>query len=160
MLRHPARPPAMSRNDPARYAQLLEEVRHRGDGRLPGLVGFRVVSLGQARLEAALDIRPELLAPNGYLHAATVIALADTACGYGCIAHLPEGAHNFTTVVLKCNFLSTAREGTIASVARAVHLGRGTQVWDATVTRPADGATIALFRCTQMVLRASAKGTQ
>ena len=89
-----------------------------------------------------------------------VIALADTACGYGCIAHLPDANHNFTTVELKCNFVSTTREGTIACAARAVHLGRATQVWDATVTRKSDGATMALFRCTQMVLPPRAKGTQ
>jgi uncharacterized protein (TIGR00369 family) len=130
----------------------VEALNARGNGRLPGLVGFRVMALEQGLLVAELDIRPELLAPNGYLHAATVIALADTACGYGCIAHLPKGAENFTTVELKTNFLGTAREGTIACVARPVHLGIATQVWDATVTRHGDGRTLALFRCTQMVL--------
>ncbi len=86
-------------------------------------------------------MRPELLAPNGFLHAATVMALADTACGYGCIAHMPKGAENFTTVELKSNFLGTAREGTIACIARPAHLGNTTQVWDATVSRHADGKT-------------------
>ena len=147
-------------NDVAHWARALEKLKHRGDGRLPGLVGFRVLALERGRLDAELDIRPELLAPNGYLHAATVIALADTASGFGCLAHLPDDNHNFTTIELKCNFLSTAREGTIACTARAAHLGRATQVWDATVTRKADGATIALFRCTQMVLPPRAAGTQ
>ena len=130
----------------------LEVLNKRGIGRLPGLVGFRVMALEQGLLVAELDIRPELLAPNGYLHAATVIALADTACGFGCIAHLPEGADNFTTIELKANFIGTAREGTLTCIAKPVHLGRTTQVWDATVTRHDDGGTIALFRCTQMVL--------
>ena len=147
-------------DDPAHWARALEKLKHRGDGRLPGLVGFRVLTLERGRLDAELDIRPELLAPNGYLHAATVIALADTASGFGCLAHLPDDNHNFTTIELKCNFLSTAREGTIACTARAAHLGRATQVWDATVTRKADGATLALFRCTQMVLPPRAAGTQ
>jgi 1,4-dihydroxy-2-naphthoyl-CoA hydrolase len=130
----------------------LEVLNKRGTGRLPGLVGFRVMAVEQGLLVAELDIRPELLAPNGYLHAATVIALADTACGFGCIAHLPGDADNFTTIELKANFIGTAREGTLTCVARPVHLGRTTQVWDATVTRHDDGGTIALFRCTQMVL--------
>jgi 1,4-dihydroxy-2-naphthoyl-CoA hydrolase len=130
----------------------LEQMNARGTGRLPGLVGLRVMAVEQGLLVAEIDIRPELLAPNGYLHAATVIALADTACGYGCIAHLPAGAENFTTAELKCNFLGTAREGTIACVAKPAHLGKTTQVWDATVKRHADGKPIALFRCTQMVL--------
>ena len=130
----------------------VERLNRRGDGRLPGLMGFRVMALEQGLLIAELDIRPDLLAPNGFLHAATIIALADTACGYGCVAHLPNGAENFTTVELKTNFLGTAREGTLACAARPVHLGKTTQVWDATVTRHADGKSIALFRCTQMVL--------
>ena len=130
----------------------LDKMNARGRGRLPDLVGFRVMAFEQGLLVAELDIRPDLLAPNGYLHAAAVVALADTACGYGCIAHLPEGAENFTTVELKSNFLGTAREGTIACTARPAHLGRTTQVWDATVARRSDGKPIALFRCTQVIL--------
>ncbi len=130
----------------------VELMNERGQGRLPSLFGFRVMAVEQGLLVAELDIRPELLAPNGFLHAATVVALADTACGYGCIAHLPEGAGNFTTIELKSNFIGTARDGTLTCIAKPAHLGRTTQVWDATVTRHADGGTIALFRCTQMVL--------
>jgi uncharacterized protein (TIGR00369 family) len=130
----------------------VELMNERGTGRLPALFGFRVMAIEQGLLVAELDIRPELLAPNGFLHAATIVALADTACGYGCIAHMPKGAENFTTIELKTNFLGTAREGALTCVAKPAHLGRTTQVWDATVTRHADGGTIALFRCTQMIL--------
>ncbi|HKU00076.1 MAG TPA: PaaI family thioesterase [Paraburkholderia sp.] len=129
----------------------IDSLHERQRGRLPELIGFRALALDQGLLRAELDIRSELLAPNGFLHAATVICLADTACGYGCLAHLPPGAKNFTTIELKSNFLGTAREGTLSVVATAVHLGRSTQIWDATVTGP-DGKTTALFRCTQMVL--------
>jgi 1,4-dihydroxy-2-naphthoyl-CoA hydrolase len=130
----------------------LDALNGRGDGLLPGLVGFRVVALGEGQLEAELDVQPQLCAPNGYLHAATIIALADTACGYGCLAYLPAGADNFTTIELKSNFLGTVRAGTIACVATPVHLGNATQVWDAVVSDRATGKKIALFRCTQMVL--------
>lgn len=137
---------------PLRPGVSLEAEQLRGEGRLPGLVGVRVQGVAENRFEATLKIRPDLLAPNGYLHAATVIALADTVCGYGCRAHLPDGATGFTTIELKANFLGTARDGTLACVATPAHLGSTTQVWDATVSRQADGKTIALFRCTQMIL--------
>ena len=137
---------------PLRPGLTLDKMNARGKGRLPGIFGFRVMALEESLLVAEIDIRPDLLAPNGFLHAATVVALADTACGFGTLAHLPDEHHNFTTIELKCNFVSTAREGTLACIARAAHLGRATQVWDATVARKSDGATTALFRCTQMVL--------
>jgi len=107
---------------PLRPEATLERFLHRGDGHLPDLVGFRVRAIEENRLAAELDVRTELLAPNGYLHAATVIALADTACGYACIAHLPIGAENFTTIEPKCNFIGTARDGTLECVATPAHL--------------------------------------
>ncbi len=129
----------------------IDRLHERQKGSLPGLLGVRVTDLAEGVLTAELTVRSELLAPNGFLHAATVIGLADTACGYACLAHLPDNGRNFTTIELKSNFLGTSTEGTIRAVAKAVHLGRSTQVWDATVTAP-DGKTMALFRCTQIVL--------
>lgn len=130
----------------------LDQLNARGVGYLPGLIGVEITGLETGRLTSRLALHPELLAPNGYLHAAAVIALADTSCGYGTAAHLPEGAHNFTTLELKSNFLGTAREGGIACVATQQHAGRTTQIWDAAVTNEATGKVIALFRCTQIIL--------
>ena len=130
----------------------IDHLNARGQGFLPGLIGIEFISIEPGRLTSRLALRPELLAPNGYLHAATIIALAETTCGYGTIADLPSGAENFTTIELKSNFLGTAREGSIACVGTRVHSGRTTQVWDAQVTDEASGKTIALFRCTQLIL--------
>lgn len=100
---------------------------------------------------ARLPLGEHHLAPNGYLHAATVVALADTACGYGCVRNLPDGAVGFTTIELKSNFIGTATAGAIECAATQAHRGRTTQVWDATVADD-EGRTIALFRCTQLIL--------
>ncbi len=123
----------------------------KGIGHLPGLVGIEVIEVSDAGIKGRLKVRPELLAPNGYLHAATVIALADTLAGYGTVANLPADAKLFTTIELKSNFLGTARDGVINCMATPVHLGRLTQVWDAVVTG-AEERKIAVFRCTQMIL--------
>ena len=130
----------------------LDQLNARSEGYLPGLIGIEFLTMEPGRLTSRLVLRPELLAPNGYLHAAVIIALADTACGYGTFTDLPEGANNFTTIELKSNFLGTAREGTIACTATRLHSGRTTQVWDAEVTDETSGKTIALFRCTQLIL--------
>ncbi|MDF3051531.1 MAG: putative Thioesterase superfamily protein [Pseudonocardia sp.] len=131
---------------------VVERLNALGEGRFPGLIGFSVVAVEDDVLTTRLDVRPELLAPNGYLHAATVIGLADTSCGYGARLFLPEGATGFTTVELKANFIGTVLEGGLACRARLVHGGRTTQVWDATVTAEPTGKALALFRCTQAVL--------
>jgi uncharacterized protein (TIGR00369 family) len=122
-------------------------------GRFPGLIGFEVTEVERGVVRAQLEVHERLLAPNGYLHAAVVVGLADTACGYGVRTCLPEGATGFTTIELKSNFLGTLTEGLLACEARLVHGGRTTQVWDARAFRAADDAVVALFRCTQLMLR-------
>jgi len=129
-----------------------EHFRHFGDGHLPGLVGVEILSVSAKGVESRLAVRPEVMAPNGFLHAATVVALADTSCGYGCVALLPQGATGFTTIELKANFMGTTRDGAILCRATPVHLGRTTQVWDAAVTVEGAERVIGLFRCTQMIL--------
>jgi len=128
----------------------VNQLHERQQGTLSELLGFDIISASPQEIKAGFDIKPHHLAPNGYLHAASIIMLADTSCGYGCMMTLPEGANSFTTIELKSNFLGTAREGKVDCIANPIHLGRTTQVWDATVS--AAGKTIALFRCTQMVL--------
>ena len=130
----------------------IERLNQGHAGTLPGHFGFMALELAEGRLVAEMAIQPWMLAPNGFLHAASVIALADTAAGYACLAHLPDGAKGFTTIELKSNFVGTAREGTLRCVTVGEHLGRGTHVWASTVSAP-DGRTMALFRCTQMILR-------
>jgi uncharacterized protein (TIGR00369 family) len=130
----------------------LAQLQEMGSLGLPGLLGIDFREAGEGYVLARLELSEKHLAPNGYVHAATVVGLADSACGYGCILNLPQGATGFTTVELKTNFLRSAQEGTIECDARLVHGGRTTQIWDATVIDP-DGRTMALFRCTQLVLR-------
>lgn len=132
----------------------LDAINAVSKGKLPGLVGLVITNGSPGLVEGHIDVREDLLAPNGFLHAASIIALADSLCGYGAMANLPGDAVSFTTVELKTNFMGTAREGRVSGEARPVHLGRTTQVWDATVKRDSDAKVLALFRCTQMVLYA------
>jgi 1,4-dihydroxy-2-naphthoyl-CoA hydrolase len=129
-----------------------EDFNRRGEHHLPGHLGIVILEIDAAHVRAELAVRDALMAPNGFLHAGSVVTLADTACGYGCVVNLPAAAKGFTTVELKSNHLGTAREGTIECTATPVHVGRTTQVWDAVVTHRETGRRVALFRCTQMIL--------
>ena len=135
-----------------RRLRTAEEWTAAGAENLPGHLGLTFVKVEPLEVVARVAVSKALMAPNGYLHAGTVVTLADTCCGYGTVMALPEGATGFTTIERKSNFFGSVREGTLVCVARPLHQGRTTQVWDATVT--ADGAEkpIAQFRCTQMVL--------
>ena len=133
-------------------ADTLQKWNARGIGKFPGYLGIVFTRVIPTEVIGEFAVKSIHMAPNGFLHAGSIVTLADTSCGYGCFASLPEGATGFTTIELKSNFLGTAREGTILSRATPLHLGRTTQVWDALVTHRETGRTLAMFRCTQLVL--------
>jgi len=132
--------------------QIATLMNRKSEGYLTGLLGFTLVSVSQDHVLARMEIEKHHLAPNGYLHAASIVALADSTCGFAVSMHLPEGAEGFTTIELKTNFLGTSRNGFIQCEAVPAHIGRRTQVWDARVWDGVSGRNIALFRCTQMII--------
>lgn len=136
----------------------LEGWNARGAGAFPERIGARFEKVEPDEVIGLYDVGPAVMSWNGFLHAGSVVTLADTCCGYGALRTLPEGADGFTTVDLTSNFIGTALEGTVRCAARPLHLGRTTQVWDAVVSSEASGRTMAHFRCTQMILWPRAKG--
>jgi len=137
----------------SRKSELTPEyLNDKGAGFLPDYLGVVLTEIGAGKVKAEFVLTRHHMALNGFLHAGSIITLADTACGVGCLAHLPDGAEGFTTVELKSNFLGTVREGTVECCAHAAHLGKSTQVWDATVVHRESDKTIALFRCTQFIM--------
>lgn len=113
-----------------------DQLTQRQQGHLPDLLGLEWLEARAGFVRGRFEVKPFHMAPNGFLHAASVIALVDSACGYGCAISRPEGANGFTTIELKANFLGTARDGAVACEARLVHGGRTTQIWDYGTRRP------------------------
>ena len=125
----------------------------RQKGTLPGELGIEWQDVSNGHASGRFVVARKHMAPNGFLHAASVVALVDSACGYGCVASLPEGASGFTTIEIKTNYLGTAKEGEMVTCeARLLHGGRMTQVWDAEAVNATTGKVMAVFRCTQMIL--------
>lgn len=133
--------------------QTISEWNDSGKDFLPGYLGMEFLAVEPDEVVARMQVETHKCAGNGYLHAGAVVSLADTACGYATLRNLPDGASGFTTIELKSNFLGTTLEGDVICIAKPVHKGRTTQVWDAEVRAEKTGKTIAVFRCTQMILR-------
>ena len=130
----------------------VQQINEFASSKHPGLVGVEVLSIEPDLVVGRLPVTAPLVAGTGFLWAPVVITLADWLCAAGIGQHLPDGA-SFTTLEIKTNFIGTVREGgAIVGRAKPVHIGRTTQVWDVEVANEANDKTIALFRCTQMVL--------
>jgi len=133
----------------ARVARLNEFARTRH----PGMVGIELLTAEADLVTGRLVVTAPLVAGTGFLWAPVIVTLADWLCACGTSANLAEDV-GFTTIELKANFLGTVREGgAIRGRAVPVHRGRTTQVWDVEVSDEVNAKVIALFRCTQMLLR-------
>ena len=129
-----------------------EDFSRRGEKYFPGFIGIEILNISSDVSTAKLKIQEWHFAPNGYVHAGTIVTLADTLAGYSCLYNLPDNGVSFTTMELKTNFIGAAKGGSIKAEATLQHAGKTTQVWDVTVTNEENNKTIALFRCTQLIL--------
>lgn len=120
--------------------------------KLAGLLGIEVVKSEKGRMQLVLEIGTKHLAINDFLHAGTIVTLADTAAGNGCLANLPPGATGFTTIELKTNLIRTLRSGRVVCDSQCIHTGKTTQVWESKVMEAATRKLLATFTCTQLIL--------
>ena len=130
----------------------VDDLNRANEGKLPAHLGLRITEVADGKVVGRFAVRPDLVAHTGYLLAGSLLSVADILCAYGVSTAWPDGANGFTTVEVKCNFLGTLLEGDVECVAELLHGGRTTQVWDATLSDPATGKRLALFRCTQIIL--------
>lgn len=121
-------------------------------GHFPALLGITITNIEEGKMTAEMPIKKELFAPNGFIHAGSIVTFADTIAGYSTIAHLPEGAKSFTTLELKSNFMRAAKEGCLICESQVEHSGRTTQVWSVTINHKQTQKKIAIFTCTQLIL--------
>ena len=115
-------------------------------------VGIEVVEVTKNFGKARMEVKKLHFAPNGYLHAGSIVILADTIAGYACPYNLPDKGISFTTIELKSNFLGSMQNGAVKAEASQQHSGKTTQVWDVTIKNEENEKIIALFRCTQLIL--------
>ena len=122
--------------------------------KVPGMFGLEITAASAEGAEGRLVVSDALIAGTGYLFAPVVVGMADILCAFAMNDHLPAGA-SFTTVEIKTNFLASAKlDEVVVGKSWPMHVGRTTQVWDATITNETTGKTMALFRNTQLILPA------
>ena len=129
----------------------LEDFNRYGEEYLFGYLGMEFLKVEKDEVVARIVLEQHHFGWNGYLHAGTIFALADSCAGYGCIRSLHEGATGFTTIETKNNFISTLRQGAIQAIATPLHRGRSTQVWDTKVSSEETKKLLSCYRSTQMI---------
>lgn len=129
----------------------LEAANRLGRDNLVGHLGIVFTEAGPDWLRGTMPVDERTRQPFGLLHGGASVALAETL---GSMAGgLCVDAENEMVVGLEinANHLRAAREGTITGTARALHLGRSTQVWEIRIDNEA-GKPVCVSRLTLAVV--------
>jgi uncharacterized protein (TIGR00369 family) len=115
------------------------------------LMKIKIGSFTKDRIEATVEVRPEISNRAGIMHGGAIMALADTLGGAATVGNLPEGMTT-STIESKTNFFASIPIGDTAHAeCTPLHRGRSTMVWQTKITRN-DGKLAALVTQTQIVV--------
>lgn len=121
--------------------------------RLMATLGAEMTAVRPGEVELTLPYRADLTQQHGYLHAATVTAIADSACGYAANTLMAAG-WNVLSVEFKVNFLAPALGEQFVATGRVLRPGRTLTVCAAEVwaEQPAERKLVAVMQATMMAL--------
>lgn len=87
------------------------------------MMGAELVAVRAGEVEMVLPFRADLTQQHGYVHAAAVTAIVDTACGYAALTLMPPDVE-VLSVEFKMNFLAPAAGERFVAVGRVLRPGR------------------------------------
>jgi len=113
-------------------------------------IGIEFIEIGDDFLRARMPVDSRTTQPLGLLHGGASVALAETLGSTA--AHCAVEDHQFCVgIEINANHVRGVRSGIVIGMARPIHMGRQTHVWETKITEP-DGRLISTSRMTLAVL--------
>lgn len=116
-----------------------------------GHLGIEVTEVGPDYLKARMPVDHRTKQPAGLLHGGVSVAMAETLASIGGNFVVDRETSSCVGQEINANHVRSATEGWVYGVARPVHLGRRTQVWEIRITDEAD-RLVCISRMTLAVI--------
>lgn len=114
---------------------------------LLGSLGIKVISLEKDRVEMTMPVDERTHQPAGFLHGGASVALAETAASVGATLHVDLTKYDVFGIEINANHIKSKRDGIVTAIAKPVHVGRRTMVWNIDI-QDEEGNLICISRCT------------
>lgn len=128
----------------------LEQLNARSQGCAVSHLGIEFTEIGPDYLCARVPVDERTKQPYGLLHGGVSVVLAETLGSIGAFYACPEG-HRGVGLDINANHIRAASSGWVTGTARAVHIGRTTQVWQIDMVNDA-GEITCVSRITMAIL--------
>ena len=135
--------------DPAITA---EEINPIGKGNMAEWLGIEITEVGEDYLKATMPVDDRTRQPYGLLHGGASVVLAETLGSVGAAFVVDRNKYDCVGLEINANHLRGVREGIVTGIARPIHIGKTTQVWDIRIHDNRD-KIVCISRITIAVLR-------
>jgi 1,4-dihydroxy-2-naphthoyl-CoA hydrolase len=113
-----------------RHPRTLEELNAHGRETAVSHLGIEIIEIGDDFLRGQMPVDQRTKQPYGLLHGGASALLAETLASVAANMCVEKTTQQAVGLELNCNHVRAVRSGMVTGTARAVHIGRRTQVWD------------------------------
>ena len=114
-------------------------------------IGIEFTAIGDDYLEATMPVDHRTHQPLGLLHGGASVTLAETLGSVAATLCVDETKQFCVGLEINANHIRSVREGSVKGIAKAIHVGKKTQVWEIRITTP-EGDLVCVSRITMAVL--------
>ncbi len=115
-------------------------------------LGIKTKSLDKNLVILTMPVDGRTRQPAGYLHGGASVALAETAASIGAMANIDTEQSNVFGMEINANHIRSKRDGIVTALAKPMHLGRTSMVWEIQILDEAE-KLICISRCTLGIVR-------
>ena len=122
-------------------------------------LGIRITAVGDDWLAGSMPVDHRTHQPYGLLHGGASVALAETLGSTAAMLTLDPEKELAVGLDINANHVRGVRSGTVTGTAKALHIGRTTQVWEIRIENE-EGALVCISRITMAVIPARVAGSR
>lgn len=115
-------------------------------------LGIEFIDLGDDSLTARMPVDDRTKQPYGLLHGGASCVLAETLGSFASALCIDPAKFTMVGLEINANHIRAVREGFVVGVAKPIHIGRKTHIWDIRIETEADHKLVCVSRLTVAIL--------
>lgn len=115
-------------------------------------LGIEITEVGDDYLRGTMPVDKRTVQPIGLLHGGASLLLAETLGSAAAMCTVDRDKWFCVGTTITANHIRAAAKGPVLGTAKAIHLGRTSQLWEIDIIDP-DGKSICLSRLTTNVVQ-------
>ena len=131
--------------------ELLEILNAKSKNTLMETLEIRYVDVSEDELVATMPVNERVHQPMGILHGGATVALAESVGSAASQIFIDHEKYEVRGIEISANHVRSKRSGVVKAVARPVHKGKTTHLWEIRITDEKD-RMISICKLTTIIL--------